>query len=65
MPKAAGIAVTSPEVLKNAVTKLCGTRRVNTGKVTALLRAKSASDTLLADERRKARMEAELARKAR
>jgi hypothetical protein len=65
VPKTAGIAVTSPEVLQNAVTKLCGTRRVNTGTVTTLLRAKSASDTLLADERRKARMEAEQARKAR
>ncbi len=64
-PKPAGIAVTSPEVLKCAVTKLCGTRVVNTGKVTALLRAKCASDTQLADARRKARMQAELARKAR
>ncbi len=65
VPKPAGIAVTSPEALKCAVTKLCGTRVVHTGKVTALLRDKCASDTLLADERRKARMVAEIARKDR
>ncbi len=65
VPKPAGIAVTSPDVLKDAVTKLCGTRVVNTGKVTMLLRAKCALDILLADERRKARMIANLAKKAR
>lgn len=64
VPKPAGIAVTSPDVLKDAVTRLCGTRVVNTGKVTMLLRAKCASDTLLADERRKARMIADVAKKA-
>ncbi len=46
VPKPAGIAATSPEAVKCAVTKLCGTRLVNTGKVTALLRDKCASDTL-------------------
>jgi hypothetical protein len=59
VPKPAGIAVTSPDVLKDAVTRLCDTRVVNTGKVTELLRA------LLADERRKVRMIADLAKKAR
>jgi hypothetical protein len=65
IPKPAGIAVTSPEILKLAVTKLCGTRRVQTGKVTTLLREKYALDSLRADERRKARMQAEVDKKAR
>ena len=51
--------------LKQAITKLCGTRLVNTGKVTALLREKCTADTMMADARRKARMQADLEKKAR
>ena len=65
VPKPAGIAVTSPDTLKYAITKLCGTRRRKTGAVTILLREKCAHDTVLADDRRKARMKAELEKKAR
>jgi hypothetical protein len=65
VPKPAGIAVTSPDTLKYAVTKLCGTRRRKTGAVTILLRDKCARDTLMADDRRKARMKADLDKKAR
>ncbi len=48
-----------------AVTKLCGTRRVQPGKVATLLREKYALDSLRADERRKARMQADVDKKAR
>lgn len=65
VPKPAGIALTSPENLKQAITKLCGTRLVNTGKVTALLREKCTADTMMADARRKDRMQADLEKKAR
>ncbi len=63
--KPAGIAVTSPQQLQLAVTKVCGTRRVKPGTVTALLREKCALDTLNADERQNARMQADLDKKAR
>ncbi len=63
--KPAGIAVTSPPQLQLAVTKVCGTRRVNPGKVTALLREKCALDTFNADERRTACMQADIDKKAR
>ena len=59
------VAVTSPPQLQLAVTKVCGTRRVNPGTVTALLREKCSLDTLNADERRNARMQADLDKKAR
>ncbi len=65
IPKPAGIAVTSPAILKMAVTKLCGTRRVQPGKVITLLRQKYVLDSLRADERRKARMQADVDKKAR
>ncbi len=65
IPQPPGIAVSSPEILKLAVTKLCGTRRVQPGKVTTLLREKYALDSLRADERRKAHMQADLDKKAR
>ena len=63
--KPAGIAVTSPPQLQLAVTKVCGTRRVHPGTVTALLREKCSLDTHNADERRNARMQADLDKKAR
>ncbi len=63
--KPAGIAVTSPPQLQLAVTKVCVIRPVKPGKVTALLREKCALDTLNADERRNARMLANLDKKAR
>ena len=65
VPKPAGIALTSPESLKLAITKVCGTQLVHTGKVTALLREKCAGDTARADARRKAHTEADLEKKAR
>ena len=65
IPKPAGIAVTSPAILKLAVTKLCGTRRCQPGKVTTLLREKYALDSLHADDRRKAKMQADVDKKAR
>ena len=65
VPKPAGIALTSPDRLKLAITKLCGTRLVQTGKVTALLREKCAGDTTMADARRKAHTQADLEKKAR
>ena len=65
VPKQAGIGVSSPTILKKAVTKVCGVRRVMPGTVTALLRNKYATDTVLADERRQAHAIAEQERKAR
>ena len=65
MVKPPGTAVSAPPELRIAVTKVCGTRRVQPGKFTALLREKFALDSLQADERRKARMQADLDRKAR
>ena len=65
IPKQAGIGISSPTVLKKAVTKVCGVRRVLPGSVTALLRNKYATDTALADERRQAHAIAEQERKAR
>ena len=65
IPKPAGIAVTSPVILKLAVTKLCGTRRCQPGQVTTLLRDKYALDSLHADDRRKAKMQADVDKKAR
>jgi hypothetical protein len=65
VPKPAGIALTSPESLKLAITKVCGTQLVHTGKVTALLREKCAGDTARADARRKAHTQADLEKKAR
>ncbi len=56
---------TPPERLKLAITKLCGTRLVHTGKVTALLREKCAGDTARADARRKAHTQADLEKKVR
>jgi hypothetical protein len=64
VPKPAGIGVSSPAVLKMAVTKVCGVRRVLPSAVTALLRNKYATDTALADARRQAHAIAELERKA-
>jgi gas vesicle protein len=61
----AGIAISSPAILKSAVTKLCGVRKVRPGKVTAILRADNASKTLRADKLRKASQAEELERKAR
>ena len=63
--KPAGTAVTSPPQLQLAVTKVCGTRRVKPGTVTALLRDKCTLDTLNADTRRNARMLDDLEKKAR
>lgn len=60
-----GIAVTSPPMLKLAVTKLCGVRKHRTGLVTLLMREDNARLIVLADIRRKARHQAELAQKAR
>ncbi len=65
VPINAGIAVTSPDALKHAITRVCGIRQRRTGAVTILLREKCAQDILLADERRKTRMKAELDKKAR
>jgi hypothetical protein len=64
-PKPPGIAVSSPFVLRSAVTKLCGVRRVLPGLVTALLRSKYATDCTDAKTRRKAHTQAELDKKAR
>ncbi len=63
--KPPGIAVSSPYVLRTAVTKLCGVRRVLPGLVTALLRSKNATDCTDANARRKAHTQAELDKKAR
>ncbi len=60
-----GIAVSSPSVLKKAVTNLCGVRRVLPGSVTALLRGKYAEDSLDADTRRQNHNQAEREKKAR
>jgi hypothetical protein len=65
VPKPAGIGISSPNVLKMAVTKVCGVRWVLPGSVTALLRNKYETDTALADARRQAHAIAEQERKAR
>jgi hypothetical protein len=61
----AGIAITAPPRLKEAVTKVCGVRRKHPGKVTALLRQTFAEHTLLADAVRKSKHEADKEKKAR
>jgi hypothetical protein len=63
--KVPGIAVSSPYVMRTAVTKLCGVRRLLPGSVTALLRGKYASDSTDANTRRIAHTQAELDKKAR
>ena len=60
-----GIAVTSPQRLKLAVTKVCGVRRVNTGIVTQLMRDTNAQLIQDGDEHRKAKHKADLEQKAR
>jgi hypothetical protein len=61
----AGIAVTSPAVLKVAVTKFCGVRVIKPGTVTQLLRELNTVNVVRADELRRANQKAELDRKAR
>ena len=65
VPTPAGIAVTSPERLKIAVTKVCGVRKVKPGLVTQLLRGHNAINIMRADELRKASHLADLEKKAR
>ena len=60
-----GIAVTSPQRLKLAVTKVCGVRRVKTGSVTQLMRDTNAHLIAEGDEHRKAKHKADLEQKAR
>ncbi len=60
----AGIAITSPPRLKEAVTKVCGVRRKHPGKMTALLRQIFVEHTLLADAVRKAKHETDKEKKA-
>ena len=59
------VAVTSPETLKTAVTKVCGVRQVQPGVVTQLLRGQSATNIMRADELRKASHLADLEKEAR
>ncbi len=59
------IAVTSPQRLKLAVTKVCGVRRVNTGSVTQLMRNTNAQLIAEGDEHCKAKHKADLEQKAR
>jgi hypothetical protein len=65
IPTPAGIAVISPDVLKIAVTKVCGVRRVRPGVVTELLRENNTTNVIRADTLRKASHLADLEKKAR
>ena len=60
-----GIAVTSPHILKLAVTKVCGVRKRRTGSVTIIMREANANVIELADTRRKAKHKADMEQKAR
>ena len=60
-----GIAVTSPQILKLAVTKVCGVRKRRTGSVTIIMREANANVIELADTRRKAKHKADMEQKAR
>ena len=53
----AGIALTSHTTLKMAVTKVCGVRKVQCGKVTELLRTTFTENSQLAHQRRLAKEE--------
>jgi hypothetical protein len=59
-----GLAVTSPAILRFAVTKICGVRRKNTGTVTQLLRDTNAALIAAEDALRKEKHAAELVQKA-
>jgi hypothetical protein len=60
-----GIAVTSPHILKLAITKICGVRERRTGSVTIIMREANANLIELADIRRKAKHKADMEQKAR
>jgi hypothetical protein len=60
-----GIAVTSPSILKFAVTKVCRVRKRRTGSVTRIMREANANVIKLANTRRKAKHKADLEQKAR
>jgi hypothetical protein len=55
-----GIALTSPLLLKMAVTKVCGVRRKYTGSVTQMMRETNANLVVLGDNRRKGKHKADL-----
>ncbi len=59
-----GIALTSPLLLKMAVTKVCGVRRKYTGSVTQMMRETNANLVVLGDNRRKAKHKADMEQKA-
>jgi hypothetical protein len=65
IPSPAGIAVTAPDILKLAVSKACGVRKVKSGVVTGLLRGQNATNIMRADELRKASHLADVEKKAR
>jgi hypothetical protein len=47
--KEAGIAITAPEAVKAAVSKLCGVRRRNPGALTILMRTNNVADEVAAN----------------
>jgi hypothetical protein len=61
--KEAGIAITAPEPVKTAVSKLCGVRRRNPGTLTVLMRTNNVADEVAANLERKKR-KAKMADKA-
>jgi hypothetical protein len=62
--KEAGIALTAPEPVKRAVSKLCGVRRRNPGALTVLMRANNVADVVEANLERIQRKAKKMAAKA-
>jgi hypothetical protein len=62
--KEAGIAITAPEAVKAAVSKLCGVRRRNPGALTLLMRTNNVADEVAANLERIKRKAKKMAAKA-
>ena len=62
--KEAGIAITAPEAVKAAVSKLCGIRRRNPGALTLLMRTNNVADEVAANLERIKRKAKKMAAKA-
>ena len=62
--KEAGIALTAPDAVKAAVSKLCGVRRRTPGALTVLMRTNNVADEVAANLERKRRKAQKMAAKA-
>ena len=62
--KEAGVALTAPDAVKAAVSKLCGVRRRTPGALTVLMRTNNVADEVAANLERKRRKAQKMAAKA-